>query len=418
MPNPLLPEYSLPGAAERAQLLVQLLGNQSKTVMDLNAAVYAGQALSLSFFNPVGGALPGYYWFTYGTDLVVLLLGVGTATQGARVSAGYLSPASGTPFGGYNQFFFDYANSVAATITGIVEPPMNITIIGHSAGGAAAFILAKLLFATYSTLALTKVITFGAPKTCTRQTTTNYDPFFHCTSCAWMTFDDPIPLLPPTTLTWTFAYGTGYLGGQQARVQSFIPSSKGKIVQSNLTISDGNVPPGLTMPSTADFGAWFALFGTAPDSPHTMRTYLIRLLNAVALTPPPLPPPTPVPVPPAPPPPTPTAVREAYAAQRATYTQQEGRQNATIPTYPESALFAVVKQGNMWKVAFGGVIVGVGPGRKTAQGLARDGNAFIKRMQSQGGVDAFGLAEQFTTLMAMGTEPTSGFSPNFAPLDS
>lgn len=416
MGNPILPEYNLQGAAERAALLVTLSGNTVKTVMDLNAVAYVGQALNSSAINGPGNEFPVYYWAQYGSSLLVLLLGVQTRAQGERVQNGYLSGAFFADVNDQSEFYVKYADDVRNSIPNFAPPPTSITIIGHSAGGCAAYFLSRMLFQRWATLAFTTVVCFGMPKAITRGLTTNYDPFFHCQSCNWINYDDPLPLLPPQTLTWTFSYGNGSLFGQRARVQSFIPPSKGKIIQSNLTISDGNAPPGISCPTTADFAAWYSLYGQQADSPHSLRTYVNRLTNAFALTPTPQPPPAPTPVPPAPPTPTPTMVRDAFAAQRATYTQQEGRNNAQIATYPESALFETVKEGNTWKVAYGGVVVAVGPGRKTAAALTRAGNELIKTLQRQGGVDPAMLTEQFTTMMGLATDPTSGFVPNIAPL--
>jgi hypothetical protein len=143
---------------------------------------------------------------------------------------------------------------------------------------------------------------------------------------------------------------------------------------------------------------------------------MIRLINAQYLANIPQAPPTPTPVPPPPPPATPSAVAAAFAAERATYTVQEGRNNAQIRTYPAGVLFETVKQGDTYKVAFGGVVVAVGPGKKTAQGLTRAGNDLIKRLQGQGGVDSEELVQQFITLITLATDPTSGVVPNIAPI--
>lgn len=416
MPTPGLPLYSLQGAIERAQLLVTLQRNFTRAGMDPFAAQYLGQAVSNSGANPLGGEFPIFYWCTFGTEMLILLLGVGSRAQALRIPPSYTDAKFFAIDEGAPAYFYEYAGAVRFSIPDTVTPPAKITIIGHSAGGAAAWWLSRQLFQRWNTTALTNIVTFGAPKTIIRQMSTNYNLFFHSTSCAWTLFDDPIPLLPPQSLTWTFEYGNGWLGGQLQRCQSFIGPQVGKVVQGNLSISDGTVPTGLAFPTTLDFAAWFYLFGQNPESSHTLTTYITRMVNAAALSTIAPPPPVPQPVPPAPTPATPQAVREAFAAQRSSYTAAEGRNNAVIRTYPESALFEVVKQENMWKVSFGGVIVAVGPGKKTAQGLARSGNELIRRLQGQGGVDGAGITEQFTSLIAQAQEPTSGFLPNIAPL--
>lgn len=416
MANPLLPAYDLRGASERATLLRTLSINATVVAMDPNAAVYAGQALSLSGGNPGGGEYPVFYWCRYGTNLLILMLGINSKAQANRIQAGYLTPPSGTPITGTNGFFLDYAVAVRDSIPNFTPGPASITIIGHSAGGSAAFLLSRLLEIQWGPTSQKMVVTFGAPKTFTRTQAPSYNAFANCNGCCWIAYDDPIPIMPPQSLTWTFAYGTGYLGGQLARVQSFIPAQVGKIIAANLSVADGVLPTGITMPTTADFGVWYSQIGNNRESAHSLDVYAARLINAMAISTVPQTPPTPTPLPPAPPPATPQAVRDAVAAERAVYVIQEGRNNAAIQTYPESALFETVRQGGVWKVAFGGAVVAVGPGRKTAQGLARAGNDLIRKMQRQGGIDSALMTEQFTTMMWLATNPDSGFVPNFAPM--
>lgn len=414
MANQQLDLWSLEGAVERVRLLTDLARNATRQTFDPLASIYVGRAVQGSYLHAAALDFPLYYWCVYGDQLLVLLMGISNRAQGEAVQYGYTDRGGQGAYSGANGYFYDYARAVKTSMAGLGVPPAGITIIGHSAGGAAAWWLSRLLQDEWNTTALTKVVTFGSPKTVTRDTTTNYNLFFHTTSCAWALFDDPIPLLPPQSLTWTFRYGTGWLGGQLARVRSFIAPQVGKVVQGNLSVSDGVVPLGVDFPSTLDFAAWYWVLGAQPENAHALETYRTRLVNAQALASIQQAQPIPAPVPPVTPVPTPMEVRRAFAAERAAYVTSEREQNTQIPSYPEGANFIVEHQAGTWKVSFGGVIVAVGPGRKTAQGLAATGNSLIRRLQRQGGVDTAQLAEQFVSFLALATEGDSGYAPTLA----
>jgi hypothetical protein len=86
-------------------------------------------------------------------------------------------------------------------------------------------------------------------------------------------------------------------------------------------------------------------------------------------------------------------------------------QNAAPPVIPPANEFRATRLQNSWVVVWRGQIVAVGPTKKRARRLARNGNSFLIDLQTQAITDAQAMSDQFSDYLGDATNPAGGFTP-------
>ena len=87
------------------------------------------------------------------------------------------------------------------------------------------------------------------------------------------------------------------------------------------------------------------------------------------------------------------------------------RQNAQPVNIPDAQLFVAVKTGRVWYVTFGGIVIASAPHKRRARALAREGNAWLRRLQNEAVVYTNDLGSQFLAYLEVASDPASGFTP-------
>jgi hypothetical protein len=62
-------------------------------------------------------------------------------------------------------------------------------------------------------------------------------------------------------------------------------------------------------------------------------------------------------------------------------------------------------------VYFSGVVVAVGGSRRGSRRLARDGNAFLRSLQTRPVVDQLSMLQQFESYLVLASDPLGQFRP-------
>jgi len=282
----------------------------------------------------------------------------------------------------------------------------DVMIVGHSQGGAIAHAMMRNIFLRRDVQRI-RGVTFGAPKTAGGS---GYAGITEDRLCRWMTPDDPVPLLPPQSIP---AAVLGGLGDPRAarRMTFFVQPAGGRLIASGPPVATpGIIPPTAVLPAIGNFAGWLAGIESA-SVPHRIATYVSYLAAYNARYPRPAQQrpdggrQEPV---------NPTPSREVNRQQRE-FVQNVFRagheQNAGIARAPKPVLFYAQRTGRIWNVYLNGQVVAVGPTKKRARGLARIGNALLKRLQRQAFVDPANLLAQVGAVVEMMSDPAGEFRP-------
>ena len=410
-----LPPWSLQGAADRSLVLFTLQWSPQKSALDQLMQAYTGVLPDSSGFFPNVPNCVAHYYAAWGTNILIAIAGVQTEDQAKDVYTGYLGDFFTSYSLQWNTTFKKYADIIYSHLAFPNGHPTGIYVMGHSAGGGTALMLTAQQTWNDVLAGTPNTTVFGAPKVAARNIVGGLGGFSRADYCAWAANDDPVPVVPPPV---PYSWVTGWLPfsrQQNNTANSFVPQQFGKLIQPDLSITDGVLPLGVTPATVSDFGRWYSLIGQGVQSPHTISVYKSRLAASSALFPAPLPAPPLTPAPPAPPPVTPALTRAVLTAQRQQLTLNEQVQNAQIPSMPQGANFVAAREGGIWNVYYGGAFVASGPRRKTAQALARAGNEFLERLGRQGAVDSSVLVAQFIEYMSLANDSSSGIVPKLAP---
>jgi hypothetical protein len=409
-----LPAFSLQGAADRAQMLAQLRATGSKVFMDGLFTTYLGGAPDYSWYQGSGVSGLQYYAAVKGQNVFIFVAGITTNAQGQQVLTGYSGTVATFSAGNENAQFATWATQIYNQLSILPVAPITVYMAGHSAGGGVCLAMAGTK--PWPAGTTFNISTFGSPKILTQAglTAPNYLPLLNSV-CLWTNYDDAIPAFPPRQTYSFFSTNSGFTYNMINRMNLFLRTPYGKILNQDLSVSNGNVSTEPLPSSMDDFATWFAQNGNYPDSGHNILVYASRLSAAYALASTPQNAPPPVPNPPLTPPVTAASARVAMAPVQSVYVTNERAQNVQTPLIPTSNTFQAKRVAKIWYVYFGGVAISAGPRRKTAQGLARAGNDFIRRLQRQGAVDATNLSDQWTLFIDLATDPTSGIVPTLAP---
>jgi len=91
--------------------------------------------------------------------------------------------------------------------------------------------------------------------------------------------------------------------------------------------------------------------------------------------------------------------------------EQQREQNHVIANAPKAVLFRPVRQGRIWTVTFGNIIVPQGVREDTCRHVCRAGNDFLKSLPKQGLVDPIALKDQFEAFLVFAVSPESEWEP-------
>lgn len=226
----------------------------------------------------------------------------------------------------------------------------------------------------------------------------------------WFNSDDPMPVFP-FTIRDSLATLLLLRPDMQNQLGGFVQSAGGCQLNPDGTVDPEVLPTSPTIGQILSLPLWALGSDTAITAPHGMPEYVRRIRIAAA------------------------ASRQPTAATRISveteqpasstsryYNQQEQRvattvanlqaqQNQPALAVPRPQLFAYYKQGRIYPVTFGNTIVCLTSDKRTARSIARQGNVFLRHLQTMGFVDPENLLQQFTAYLAAAADPGSGFVP-------
>jgi len=285
----------------------------------------------------------------------------------------------------------------------------NLTIVGWSLGGAIAARLNTLRMATRGNDATIRVISYGAPRLGSESLARMAVQGQTCTR--YMAFDDPIPNYPPRSGNFTWL---PFVVGVRAslRYGNFVHHAGGICIDADGGFIDRATPTeGAITPTVALDVLWH---GLAADSlsAHSVGHYS-RLLELQARH-------VPTPVP--------SAVRHTehtQEAQPAVLHQQERHtfsavrelqqtQESQQVQIPRERLAQARRIGRAWYVVWNETAIMMTPTRRRAQGLARELNAFLRRMQSTAYVSPDSLEQQMRIFLQLAADDQSDIRPTLS----
>lgn len=278
--------------------------------------------------------------------------------------------------------------------------------VGHSFGGTVAQLCAARAQAMGGT-SRGYWCTFGQPKWAKGQ---DAQIAGNVPGARWFNQGDPVPAFP-FTVRDSLATLLLLSPLMQRQLGEFVQSRGGMQVNDDGTVDPEVLPTAATIGQVLSFITWIAGQDASADSPHSIRTYATRLQTAAA------------------------AVRQPMAALRLStvqeqpstvsnrlYTQAEQRiattvstlqaqQNVPLLNVPRPRLFTATRQGRVYPINFGDVVVGLTSDKRTARSVCRQFNVALRHLQAIGFVDTENLISQFQAYLAAAADPGSGFSP-------
>lgn len=364
--------------------------------------------LSTMYRDPVN--LPTMYWGVAGPNVLILLNGVENVPMATALWNGYVPSffSNPAPHTDASNPWIQAAVALAIDHSiGQIINTTNLVIAGYSGGGAIAYNLAVALKAINPRLT-PKIVTFGSPKPGDRSV---IQSLAGCKSFRLFTNYDPVPLIPPTADQLPYMailYGLRYVRA----ANNYCQPSGGYQIDNLGDLKPAEVPAGANQAPVTSLASWLFALNSDPTGVHALNTYISDLqayLNTNRGTARPN-------VPPGAPATTPnaTSTRQTNAATNAavnTVFLTGQTQNVADPTIPAPQLFQAIRSGRIWYTAFAGSIISIGPTKRRARALARFGNEFLRRLQTEAVVDPSSILAQFQTYFQAAADPTQGFNP-------
>jgi len=270
---------------------------------------------------------------------------------------------------------------------------------------------------------LRKCVTFGSPQV-------GGESFRRrCQQLAivrYMNALDWIPLVPSRIASQ--GHVATFYGARRAwSYQSFAQVHGGCVLSDPGNAVAQQYPPLAVAPSIASLSS--AMFtGNLQTTEHDLGTYIYRLAQFLANQIP-VNPPTSADTGPAvdgggifcpisdsiaPTPQNHRTVDQEMRAMDTAIRQQGVRQDVPQVVIPKERLFSAHRVGRDWVIVFGGEIVGVGPTKRRARALARNGNNTLRSLGRQAFVDTNALGQLFSEYLDDAANPNAGFVPALA----
>jgi hypothetical protein len=414
----------LQGALARAQV-IQAVASPTRSVATIQAVAAGNFSASELAVSTIGVRVydptdicPAWalVFIAGGTFSYLFIAGAANQAQGSAIWAGYTSNILGGQLLNGDDNNNPWYAQAWASIQAIILADTTITaklngrmiFSGHSAGGPiAAYGYVYNLGQYRQALYPSYLVTIGAPSW---GTPSIYQQLLPYATSAWFLSNDPVPIVPPP-LTFAQRWWAGLTYGQANRLSRFSYWPGGVQIDLSNVVTTQVSPTQIGPDPVGSVQSWLSLTASGVQTSHSIATYIARMTAALppppALIPTPLPP---LPVPPAQQVTTAQITATVNAAVQTSF-QRSDLQNADPVIIPLPELFAVTRVGRVYYVTFGGQVVATGPHRRGAHQLAREGNAFLRSMQSRAGVDTAEMAGQFSAYLDAATDPTQGFQP-------
>jgi hypothetical protein len=225
-----------------------------------------------------------------------------------------------------------------------------------------------------------------------------------------MNIDDPVPLFPFTSAQ-SLAVLILLNPVVNAMLSHYVQSAGGVQIKPTGATEESAIPTAATVGSFLNYPGYLLGSNDNPLAPHALGVYADRIDLAISATPQPL---AAVPGSPRPEPveTTPSRIFRQEEAKIATALSNAERAQNSVPLdIPGPQLFKAQRQGRVYVVTFGGVVVSLASSKRTARSLARQFNAAFKHLQRSAFVDIENLASQVSAYLAAASNPTGGFSP-------
>jgi len=282
----------------------------------------------------------------------------------------------------------------------------NTLLAGYSAGGAVVPLTPLYRTVTKANGPIVRVVSFGAPRASGTSRVNLMSEiaekeryFFH---------NDPIAAFPLRSGTYT--YLPFMIGIRSARRWGeFVHHRLGIQINANGGFTYVNDPESVQIDGQTAWGIWWhgllstalsphdiglyaAAFPTAPSAPRRHTPQLFEPQEMPESIP----------------------SKELQRQERQSvnvFRDLQEQQSSIQVRIPPARLVRAYRQGRTWFVDFGGVAIMSTPSRRRAQGMAREMNATLRRMQQTAIVDTGALEAQLAEYLRLASDPASGFQP-------
>lgn len=393
-------------ALELAELMILLSQSNAQTALDTALATALGGPVQ-SWHAPFTATTPGFYCATDGARNIILIEGCSTLLHGSLTLDGYSGGLLDSLANPRNIYFEDLADLILGAANGKGLTPGNLWVIaGHSLGGAVAQIIAGRVKAT-SRLAGVNVCTFGAPKPTAHAFCAEINS---CDTARWMNDNDPVPLIPPSSLD-SLAVLLVFSVRENQRFQNFDQPHGGIQLFAGGTTEARKYPDTAAINTVTNLAAWLASIDQARNTAHDMPAYVSRLAFIVNQAPPSGPPPAPT---------DESGADDAASRRSLTDSQKrvlqrlvanEAARHAGPRSIPLEVKAQSLKVGNVWQVQLAGEMIAVTSRRRTAASIVRKFNAMLGAVLQQGLVSKEGVKAGVDKFLDMASTPGSGVRP-------
>lgn len=358
-------------------------------------------------FFPKTGSTPAFFRATLGADTVVLIDGISAGDQARFVMNGYEGTIQSGVNNPENQTFMGWASDIVSRLDpfGVLAGD-NLTLVGWSAGGAVAAIIAASMVSRSPRPNHVRLVSFGAPRCGNAQIAGQVRAA--CTASRYMRFDDPIPNFPPRsgTFTWIpFAVGLR----SSIRFSNFVHHFGGLLVNSAGGISEALLPDMGDITARVALDAFWNGLDADAFSSHSLTKYadLISTVDDYR----------------------PARTLSAYAPSEHTLNAEgpvvarqerasvnlvrdlQASQDAIKPNLPPSRVAKAVRTGHVWYVVFGDTPVAMTPNKRRARRIVRLLNEFLILNCKAAFVDPVAFVSQFQAWYIAAQDPASLIRP-------
>jgi hypothetical protein len=354
------------------------------------------------------GTIPTFYIAEGQSGWTICLIdGCTTSGLATALVDGYTPPITGA-----TQYFANrWADISSDYIVGVLQSmsadsDLYVTVAGHSGGGIVAQLVADKLKFSFPANHI-RWHTFGSPKCSylSRARVADKTP-----GVRWIWHLDPIPLFP---LTFTDAPFLLPVVGLRTIISwsQFVHWEGGWQLVPDAVGHPEELPTSASVSPFQSVAAWLFSSETGSGTNHAIADYETFMGNEAAFYEHPasnLPAVAPVEAPPA------TSSRLLTNAEQqvvANIVNAENVQNAQPVAIPGPQVFLAQRQGRVWFVTFGGVVVSISASRRSARGLARLMNDAFRRLQRAAVVDPVAFNTQLGEYFVAATDPSGGFRP-------